>query len=686
MILKFTKSLILFSVLFFAGQVYGQKFEAENATLAPATSNPAIVQACDSCSNGAIVSTRESGFTLPLTVVKEAKYNLYIKVGAPYGPKINTIKLDDLTTSLELTENTAFLRVKVMSNLKLSAGAHTFVFEKSWGWVNIDYIELEEVEQQFSAKLEAEEGTLTPLTNGAEVITCASCSGGKAVATKDSGFKVDAIISKAANYNIYLMVASPNGNKTNTLTLDPGTPSSLSVDFTSTEVEYVKIKVVSNQKLTAGTHVIEIKKSWGWINIDYIELEEVAGARFNLTQTLSTPNPTDEAACLYNYLLQNYGQKIISGVMTLNSFDETNKLKTQTGKEPGLMGLDFMHNNRGYTWYDEQLNLKDAKTWTSKNGIVTLMWHWRDPMRKTEVFYAPDDKKPANEVTDFDISKVNDPSSAEYKAMVNDIDVISQRLLEFQNNNIPVLWRPLHEAAGGWFWWGAKSGGDLQMLWRLMYDRMVNVHGLRNLIWVWTNNGNDEQWYPGDDYVDMVGVDLYNVYGDHGSQILKFNALNDRYQGKKMLALTEVEASPDADLLIRDEAAWSWYMPWYGDYASGNITAYTDWNLWKKNFANEYVLTVDELPALKDVCTITSVEGKSNAETAFEVYPTLVEDHLNIKATQGLSSVAVYNAMGELISKFEGKNDNLVVPFSEQRPGMYFVIINETKTFKVIKN
>src|SRR5690606_12640131 len=98
MILKFTKSVILFSVLFLAGQVYGQKFEAENATLAPATSNPAIVQACDSCSNGAIVSTRESGFTLPLTVAKEAKYNLYIKVGAPFGQKINTIKLDDLTT------------------------------------------------------------------------------------------------------------------------------------------------------------------------------------------------------------------------------------------------------------------------------------------------------------------------------------------------------------------------------------------------------------------------------------------------------------------------------------------------------------------------------------------------------------------------------------------------------------
>ncbi|MBO9699969.1 MAG: hypothetical protein J7604_07145 [Sporocytophaga sp.] len=685
MILKFTKSLIVFSILFFAGQAYSQKFEAENATLAPATSNPAIVQACDSCSNKAIVSTRESGFTLPLTVAKEAKYNVYIKVSAAYGPKINTIKLDDLSTSLDLVENTAFLRVKVMSNLKLTAGAHTFVFEKSWGWVNVDYIELEEVQPQFSAKLEAEDGTLTPLANGAEVITCASCSGGKVVSTKDSGFKIDALISKASNYNIYLMVASPNGNKTNTLTLDPGTTNALSVDFSTTDAGYVKIKVVSNQKLTAGAHVIEVSKNWGWINVDYIEFEEVVGPRFNLTQSLSTPNPIDEASCLYNYLLLNYGKKIVSGVMTLESFDETNKLKTQTGKEPGLMGLDFMHNNRGYGWYDEQLNLKDAKTWTAKNGIVEMTWHWRDPLRKTEGFYKPDGEKPANEVTDFDISKINDPSSAEYKAMVSDIDAISIRLKEFEENKIPVLWRPLHEAAGGWFWWGAKSGADLQKLWKLIYDRMVNVHGLRNLIWVWTNNGNDEQWYPGDAYVDIVGIDIYSENGDHGSQILTFNSLNERYQGKKMLALTEVGTSPDADLLVRDEAAWSWYMPWYGKWASDNIEKYTNWDLWKKNLGHDYVLSLNEMPALKEICAITSVDEKRTAEKAFEVYPTLIEDQLTIKAVEGVRSVAIYNAMGDLIGKFEGNRDNLVMPFSEHRPGLYFVVINETKTFKVIK-
>ena len=42
-----------------------------------------------------------------------------------------------------------------------------------------------------------------------------------------------------------------------------------------------------------------------------------------------------------------------------------------------------------------------------------------------------------------------------------------------------------------------------------MFDRLVNDHGLSNLIWVWTSTGNPDamNWYPGDEYVDMLGAD-----------------------------------------------------------------------------------------------------------------------------------------------------------------------------------
>lgn len=310
--------------------------------------------------------------------------------------------------------------------------------------------------------------------------------------------------------------------------------------------------------------------------------------RFEINQLLVTPSSSYEANAVYQFLIQNYGRKVISGVMTLNSFDETSWLKENTGKEPVIIGLDFMHCNRGYTWYENTTPIRDAETWWNKGGIPIFCWHWRDPSRRTEEFYTSK--------TTFDVSKINDPSSAEYKAMMSDIDYVASLLKELQEKKIPVIWRPLHEAAGGWFWWGAKGAAPCKKLYQIMYDRMVNHHGLKNLIWVWTSEPNDQDWYPGDQYVDIIGRDLYKE-GDHTSQISEFNRLNLAYGRKKMVALSECGSFPDPYNLIKDQAGWSWYMPWYGDYV--RKSEHNPIDLWKKAFASDYVITLDEMPELR---------------------------------------------------------------------------------------
>jgi mannan endo-1,4-beta-mannosidase len=310
--------------------------------------------------------------------------------------------------------------------------------------------------------------------------------------------------------------------------------------------------------------------------------------RFEINSTLVTPNPSKEANALYQFLRESYGKKILSGTMTLQSFDEINWLKTNTGKEPAIIGLDFMHCFRGYTWYNNEEPINDAKIFWGRNGIPVFVWHWRDPSRITEEFYT--DK------TSFDVSKIEDPSSPEYKAIITDIDSVSEKLKKLQQQNVPVIWRPLHEAAGRWFWWGAKGAAPCKKLYQVMYDRMVNYHGLKNLIWVWTREPNDEAWYPGDEYVDIIGRDIYKT-GDHASQISEFNALNVLYGKKKMIAITECGSMPDVDNLIADGAAWSWYMTWYGNYVRSSTNNSLD--LWKKMFASTYVLTADEMPSLK---------------------------------------------------------------------------------------
>ena len=534
--------------------------------------------------------------------------------------------------------------------------------------------------QGLGQKYEAENAILT---GGASKIMCTGCSGGSAVAQGDGNLAFEVTIQKEGFYNLFINASAPGGDKINKLQIDGNT-----LDFSLVRNDaYTTLKLISAQKLPAGKLQVKVVKSWGWINIDYIEIEEVNGTnRFDLNQTLVTHNPTPEAKALYDFLLDKYSKKIISGVMTLNSMDEVTWLKQNTGKEPALVGFDFMHCGRGYTWYNDKEPISDASAWYNRNGIPAIMWHWRDPSRKTEEFYTKNQSKPDG--TAFDISKIADVNSEEYKAMLADIDYTAAMLKELQDQHVPVIWRPLHEAAGGWFWWGAKGPEPLKALWHLMYDRMVNYHGLRNLIWIWTREPNDDAWYPGDEYVDIIGRDIYKD-GDHGSQALEFSDMNNRYGGKKMLALSETGSFPDVNNLVKDGAAWSWYMPWYGGYTRDS--KYNSLDLWEKMFANEYVITLDEMPELRTYerqDTIHEPTGFWNEPAEklnYSTYPTMVVKDLTVNSESRIETVSVYNILGELVRQQKVGGTKAVISFTGFAPGIYLVRVDQKKAVKVVK-
>ncbi|MEJ6979677.1 glycosyl hydrolase [Pedobacter sp. P351] len=427
--------------------------------------------------------------------------------------------------------------------------------------------------------LEAEMGTLA---GGAVAVADVNRSGGYFVEQNSGSVSFQVSIPTDAFYNIYINAASPFGEKTNVVTVD-----AMSSNFTTpANASYVDYKIVTSIKLTAGTHTIAINNSWGYIQIDLLKLEAIDPAsRFNINTSLVTVGATSQANNLYQFLRNNYSKKILSGVMNKAEVDW---LKLKTGKEPALMGNDFGFINRGYTWYDNNTPVQEAKTWWDRNGITAFTWHWRDPSRITEEFYS------AN--TQFDVSKILIPSSPEYNAMISDIDYLAGLLSALQTQNVPVIWRPLHEAAGGWFWWGAKGPEPCKKLWQIMYDRLVNHHGLKNLIWVWTREPNDEAWYPGDAYVDIIGKDIYSQ-GNHSSQAIEFNNINSLYGGKKMVAMTETGSNPDPNLLVADSAGWSWFMTWDGEYTRNST--WNTLNQWKAIMNHSYVITLDEMPSLK---------------------------------------------------------------------------------------
>jgi len=409
-----------------------------------------------------------------------------------------------------------------------------------------------------STKYEAENGTLTG-TVTVQTSEPGYSGSGYVGRFENEGDKVtlNFTLEEDGNFDIYLGYAAPYGEKINNISIN-GNVAEVTFENSSVfrEVHFGKVKLV------AGNNSVSIIKNWGWFLVDYLRIEPNTDPEIvvNVPYPLSTPNPMDETNRLFHYLMDAFGNNIHSGTMSIDAIEEAEWLYAQTGKYPALIGLDFMNHTRDWVWFDKTILVNEAINWYNSNGLVAICWHWRDPSRNTDEFYTSN--------TDFDVSKISDTTSAEYSAMVNDIDIVAGYIKELQDSTIPFLFRPLHEASGEWFWWGAKGPEPCKILWRLMFDRLVNYHGLKNMIWVWTTDVkvDNMDWYPGDEYVDILGVDIYAGNGDFSSQILTFNKVKEDFNGKKLITLSENGPVPDPDLLVADQAGWSWFMSWWGDF------------------------------------------------------------------------------------------------------------------------
>lgn len=439
-------------------------------------------------------------------------------------------------------------------------------------------------------KYEAENGTMTGSVS--VMATVAGYSGtGYVGRFENDGDKVSVAftLTQGGYYNLYLGYAGPYGDKKNIVTVNGNSAeASFPASASFTETAFGKVW------LGAGINTVSLTKSWGWFLLDYFRIEPNTEPEITvqLPYRLSTPDPHRETRMLWSYLMDSFTHKIHSGAMSLNAKEEAEWLFTQTGKYPALIGLDFMNHTRNYNWYDKSVVVNEARNWYNRNGLVAICWHWRDPSRATDEFYSSG--------TAFDVSKITETTSPEYQAMLSDIDIIAGYLKQLNTENIPVLFRPLHEASGKWFWWGAKGPEPCKALWRLMFDRLVNYHSLKNLIWVWTTDAASDNldWYPGDEYVDILGADIYAADGDFSSQLLTYNSIKEKFAGKKLITLSENGPVPDPDKLVADRAYWSWFMPWYGSFIRDGIK--NPISHWQKVMAHDYVVTLDEMPDLKN--------------------------------------------------------------------------------------
>jgi mannan endo-1,4-beta-mannosidase len=327
-------------------------------------------------------------------------------------------------------------------------------------------------------------------------------------------------------------------------------------------------------ELREGENTLAIHGGWTHYEIDRVDLTPVAAlpALHKPASTLCDPHSTQAARALMAYLADQYGEHTLSGTIEGPDVDYVREV---TGQSPAIIASDMLDITTAPIRYDGVVpGQTEQMIERARQGhILSYCWHWRSPsglLDKTIVH--PDGSKEKarwymgfyTRATTFDLeAALAHPEGTDYALLMTDIDMVAGELRKLASRGIPVLWRPLHEAEGGWFWWGAKGPKPFVQFWRLLYDRLTRVDGLHNLIWVYTGTANPD-WYPGDDVVDIIGIDEYPA-DVRDPLSATWDNIQARFSGRKLVALSEFGGAPDLVNARRLGVTWSYFASWNKD-------------------------------------------------------------------------------------------------------------------------
>jgi len=316
-----------------------------------------------------------------------------------------------------------------------------------------------------------------------------------------------------------------------------------------------------------------------------------------------------EGRALLDYLESVYGKRVLTGISGTKNAAIVHKL---TGKHPAILAVDISGWNsptwgRSYTSVVERYT-EQMKAWWKAGGIVTVQFHWKHPGKPNGTSWVgKHGKNPPS--GPFDLAEATTPGTHQHKAVMRDLRKTGDFLVKLQDAGVPILWRPLHEIDGGWFWWTDRQKPEnTAALWRMMFNYYVKERKLHNLIWVYNAGlktaakGKDvekidfrKRFYPGSEYVDISGIDIYanSYYGwppYPESSYPKAYKIMQKVSPGKMLALSESGAIPNPDMMEKDGPKWLYCLPWWAG-GKHNPDAWV-----KKTYTHRLMITREKLP------------------------------------------------------------------------------------------
>lgn len=266
----------------------------------------------------------------------------------------------------------------------------------------------------------------------------------------------------------------------------------------------------------------------------------------------------------------------------------TSDVQKVVGKQPALLGFDLGHLELGNTFNLDTVSFAMMKQHTQQiykqGGVVTFSWHLNNPVSGGSSWD-----------TTSAVSEILKGGSVtqKYETWIKRLSIFFKSLKDEDGTIIPVIFRPFHEMNGAWFWWGKGrcSPEDYKKLW-IITQQLLTENGVHNLLYAYSPNTMSsvkdfETFYPGDEYVDILGVDIYNHSGDqeymqsvkHNLQLLK----NISERKNKPFALTET-----GNFSMASNATW-WTDVLYSSIKNSGIAWVMVWrNARKDHYFSTY--------------------------------------------------------------------------------------------------
>lgn len=310
----------------------------------------------------------------------------------------------------------------------------------------------------------------------------------------------------------------------------------------------------------------------------------------NATNYIVDANATKETVALFYNLKRLAKTKVAIGQQdAFNSFYQDaggdSDIKKNTGYDPAILGSDFMfitdknNNNQADNWFyqQEQKIVSDVKSAYAKGMINTFCWHLREP-NKEESFYASD-LTSEQKAAAFKSILPGGANHEWYKKKLDKVASVASNLKGANGELIPIIFRPFHEFDGSWFWWGASfcSPDEYKTAYQFTVDYLKNTKGVHNILYAFSpDNSYSTQAdylsrYPGDKYVDILGMDNYGDFDNQGTA--GASRANSKLKMISDLAINKVKIAALTETGYQVTSTKSPITDWFSTYLYSSLTS-----------------------------------------------------------------------------------------------------------------